>query len=130
MTGESAAVSPAGDARAEPGSASKGMPQGAEIVESPPPDGADALAVSPLDGPLPPDADLIELPVTGTAAEIPGGGEELSIGSQQALFAEPGRAPDTVETRLDEDPALPPGLPPAPPAQQRLPAWIADLLND
>jgi hypothetical protein len=53
----------------------------------------------------------------------------LSVGTPPSLFAEPGAAPQAVLRDLSPETAS--GLPPGPaiPPSQRLPAWIADLLQ-
>ena len=94
------------------------------------PDGGGASDVGvAADGPVPPDAVPVNRGVTAAATPLDPG-EALTVGSQQALFAAPGHAPDTVETRLDEDATLPPDLPASPLLRQRLPAWISDLIVD
>ena len=129
-TGKPASVIPSGTDPSGPATDSAGTPQTAEIMAGPRPGNADGVAVAALDGTPPPDAALTDLAVSGAPAPVPGDGEDLGVGSQQARFAEPGRAPDAVETRLDDAATLPPDLPPGPAAQQRLPAWIAGLLDD
>ena len=118
-----------GDASAQSGS-DLAPPQDIEILDEPAPPDAQPIGLEATDGPPPLDAEQVELSATGSATPIPDQGELLDIGTPQALFAEPGQAPDTVETRLDADAVLPPDLPAGPRAQQKVPAWISDLMND
>lgn len=55
------------------------------------------------------------------------GGEDLEIGTPEALFAPPGSAPPAVLQDLTSEAVteIPSG--PMIPPRQRLPAWIADL---
>jgi len=118
-----------GDASAQSGS-DLAPPQDIEILDGPAPPDAQPIGLEATDAPPPLDAEQVELSATGSATPIPDQGELLDIGTPQALFAEPGQAPDTVETRLDADAVLPPDLPAGPTARQKVPAWISDLMND
>lgn len=118
-----------GDASAQSGS-DLPPPQDFEILDGPAPPDAQPIGLEATDGPPPLDAEQVELSAAGSATPIPDQGELLDIGTPQALFADPGQAPDTVETRLDADAVLPPDLPAGPTARQKVPAWISDLMND
>lgn len=104
--------------------------QDVEILDGPPPADGQPVGLVATDEAPPPDAQLVELSALGTAEPVFDQDEVLYIGSPQALFAEPGLAPDTVETRLDADAVLPPDLPSGPLARQRLPAWVSDLMTE
>jgi len=121
-------VAATGDAQGAP-SLSTSPPQDTKALDGPQPD-AQPTGLVATDGPLLPDATQIKVSVSGADTPVLDEGEVLDIGSPQALFAEPGLAPDTVETRLDADAVLPPDLPSGPLARQRLPAWISDLMNE
>lgn len=101
-----------------------------EVLDGPPPADGQPVGLVATDEAPPPDAQLVELSALGTAEPVLDQGELLDIGSPQALFAEPGLAPDLVETRLDADAVLPPDLPSGPLTRQRLPAWISDLMTE
>jgi hypothetical protein len=110
-----------------------------------PTDPAEAVAVT--EGPVPETGSTsdVALPSKGQGeADIPpdalvlrGAGEApdpesktTSVGSVTQLYAEPGQAPDTIETRLfPDETAPPPPVVPDPP-RQMLPAWIRLILEE
>ncbi len=80
------------------------------------------------EGTQPPPPDARSLRQGGTVAET--SPTATAVGAASQLYAEPGQAPETIETRLfldAEEPSSPPG--PAEPPAQRLPAWIRSLVE-
>lgn len=74
---------------------------------------------------IPPDG-LVSL-AAGQAPETEG--ETASVGSAAQLYAEPGQAPNTIETRLFPDETIPPPPVAPDPPRQMLPAWIRLILE-
>ncbi|SDE43201.1 hypothetical protein SAMN04244550_00390 [Rhodobacter capsulatus] len=75
-----------------------------------------------------PPPDARSLRQGGTAADTPP--TATAVGAASQLYAEPGQAPETIETRLFLDAEAPSPAPgPAEPPAQRLPAWIRSLVE-
>jgi hypothetical protein len=75
---------------------------------------------------IPPDA----LVVRGAGQAPETEGETAAVGSAAQLYAEPGQAPDTIETRLFPDETIPPPPVAPDPPRQMLPAWIRLILEE
>ena len=90
---------------------------------------------SPADGPkvgmLDPTAKggepVVMQAVTG-GSEVQGA-QQITAGSQQAQFADPGQSAGLPEVALRADMPLPDGLPPGPEPKQGLAAWITEFLH-
>jgi len=57
------------------------------------------------------------------------GAQQITAGSQQAQFADPGQSAGLPEVALRADMPLPDGLPPGPAPKQGLAAWITEFLH-
>ena len=75
---------------------------------------------------IPPDA----LVVRGAGQAPETEGETAAVGSAAQLYAEPGQAPDVIETRLFPDETIPPPPVAPDPPRQMLPAWIRLILEE
>ena len=64
-----------------------------------------------------------------TAGSEVQGAQQITAGSQQAQFADPGQSAGLPEVALRADMPLPDGLPPGPEPNQGLAAWITEFLH-
>lgn len=119
-----------GTARAGAGDPS-GPAEATSVTEGPAPEAESTDVVAlPSQGQgeaeVPPDALVLREAAEAPEAE----GETASVGSAVQLYAEPGQAPDTIETRLfPDETAPPPPVAPDPP-RQILPTWIRLILEE
>lgn len=111
---------------AEPQAVDRSAPQGAMSVQRQAPgDPGNFDQTTPVAG-SGPETDIEAPMFVPTASST---GEDLAIGLRGPPFAERGRAPALIEDRLGPEPeAFMPELQPRP-ARQRVPAWIAEILN-